>query len=140
MRIINRQRSDPRSDLYFEGSVIALKIDGMIVFFGCDDLDSIHEFYTKVLGLSLFKDQGSCRIYNSSSGSYIGFCNHLRDTSNNLSPIITILTEDVDSFFEMIRSHGIESERPSVNRRFGIYHFFLRDPEGNRVEIQRFLD
>jgi len=30
--------------------------------------------------------------------------------------------------------------KPSVNERFGIYHFFLKDPDGHRVEIQKFLD
>ena len=29
---------------------------------------------------------------------------------------------------------------PAHNPRFGIYHLFLRDPDGHLVEIQRFDD
>ena len=34
----------------------------------------------------------------------------------------------------------IAEAEPQVNEKYNIYHFFLRDPEGRKLEIQRFLD
>jgi catechol 2,3-dioxygenase-like lactoylglutathione lyase family enzyme len=31
-------------------------------------------------------------------------------------------------------------KRPTMNTTYNIYHFFMRDPDGYLVEIQRFLD
>ena len=34
----------------------------------------------------------------------------------------------------------IAEGEPQVNEKYNIYHFFLRDPEGRKLEVQRFLD
>ncbi|NLI06551.1 MAG: VOC family protein [Thermotogaceae bacterium] len=117
-----------------------MKINGAIFFLGCHSLEKINEFYQGFLGLELFRDQRNCRIYSVPSGGMIGFCEHLPVEAGTLSPIMTFLTEFVDDFHEKAIKLGMAPDRPSINEKFGIYHFFLKDPEGYRVEIQKFLD
>ncbi len=115
---------------------------GIIPFFGTNDLEATSEFYEGLLGLSLFKDQGNCRIYQVRPGAHVGFCTHLEVVQGKRSPIITLLTESVDKVYHKIRTekqYPIEEER-IVNAKYNIYHFFVKDPNGYLVEIQKFLD
>ena len=67
-------------------------------------------------------------------------CEHL-DRPTGRSVITTLVTDDVDGWCERIASNGGSLESgPEHNDRFGIYHAFLRDPDGNHLEIQRFDD
>lgn len=115
--------------------------EGTVVFFGAGDLERTDRFYRQTLGLELFKDQGLCRIYRVPGGGMVGFCSHQEVVAGDKSPIITLLTADVDGCHDKLRLEGLEPEgKPRANPRFNIYHFFLRDPDGYCVEIQRFLD
>jgi len=113
---------------------------GSIVFLGVGDIEKTDKFYRGKLGLELYKDQGLCRIYRVPEGGMIGFCTHQDVVSRQKSPIITFLTGDVDGWYEKLSQEGIKMEsEPKTNPRFNIYHFFLSDPDGYTVEIQRFL-
>jgi len=114
--------------------------DGLIIFLGTDDLEATHNFYSDVLGLPLYKDQGACRIYDIPGGGRLGFCTHIPVTKAEKSPIITLLTEDVDAVHTSIQQTGQNLDPPRINPRFKVYHFFATDPNGYWVEIQRFLD
>ena len=49
------------------------------------------------------------------------------------------MLNDVDGAYEVLVALGVETEAPpKLNERFGIYHFFARDPDGYRLELQRF--
>jgi hypothetical protein len=57
------------------------------------------------------------------------------------SPIITLVTEEVDDIYKKLIAAGVEvSGPPEYNPKFNIYHFFLKDPNGYSIEIQNFLD
>lgn len=115
--------------------------NGSIAFFGTTDLERTHQFYSELLGLSLYRDQGLCRIYAVPGGGLLGFCQHMAVTAQDKSPIITLLTEDVDGKYQKLARSGIEVvSKPQANTRFRIYHFFVKDPNGYTVEIQKFLD
>lgn len=115
--------------------------NGSIVFFGVSDLEAVDAFYRDLLGLPLYKDQGLCRIYRVPGGGKLGFCNHVPITAGSKSPIITLLTEDVDALYETLCArYSADIDRPAVNEKFRIYHFFTTDPHGYTVEIQKFLD
>ncbi|MFW5873426.1 MAG: VOC family protein [Bacillota bacterium] len=119
------------------------KLKGMISFFGAKDLETVSQFYLQIPGIELYKDQGKCLIFKVDGGGYLGFCRHLKETPGDQSPIITLLTEDkasVDRVFERFKEAMIETkESPELNREFGIYHFFLKDPTGYTLEIQTFI-
>lgn len=111
-----------------------------ILFLGTEDLEETDNFYRNLMGMDLYKDQGQCRIYKVNEGSYLGFCTHIKKTREEKSPIITLVVDDVDKVYEILRSKDIETEtKPQENKKFKIYHFFLKDNNGYSVEIQKFL-
>ncbi|HOW90510.1 MAG TPA: VOC family protein [Elusimicrobiales bacterium] len=115
-------------------------IGGQIIFLHTGDLAKTGDFYERVLGLPLAADQGDCRIYRVSRDGYIGFCGRAPMPDRPETVIITLVSEDVDGWRRFLESKGAECEtRPVESPAYGIYHFFLRDPNGYRIEIQRFL-
>ncbi len=112
---------------------------GFIAFFGSQDLETTHKFYTGLLGLTLAIDQGACRIYRVPGGGFIGFCEHLEVSCAGRAPILTFVTNEVDRVYEKSRRLGVKVlSEPKVNDKFGIYHFFAEDPQGYTVEVQCF--
>jgi len=116
-------------------------ITQQITFLYTDDLAATTRFYEGVFGFRLALDQGTCRIYHTAIDSYLGFCQRQGVQPEHSDVVFTLVTPDVDGWFAFLRRKGIAFEKtPAVNLRFNIYHFFLRDPNGYLIEIQRFLD
>lgn len=114
---------------------------GLIAFYGTSDMHKTHSFYNEVLGLPLALEQTTCRLYAVPGGGHVGFCEHLPVTHAHKSPLITLVTNDVDAIYERILAAGIKPEvEPQENTEFKLYHFFVKDPVGYTVEIQQFLD
>ncbi len=114
--------------------------DAQITFLPVADLERSRAFYEGVLGLQLVVDQGTCHIFAAAVAAYVGTC---LDEEACIADgvIITFVTDDVDGWCGRIASTGGSVERgPEHNDRFGIYHAFLRDPDGHLIEIQRFDD
>ncbi|MFX1570842.1 MAG: VOC family protein [Promethearchaeota archaeon] len=112
-----------------------------ITFLGSKNLELTSNFYQNGLGLTIFKDQGVCLIFNINNQSKIGFCEHMDVIHNDRSPILTLVTENVDEVYETLRNYGLEIvEKPKINHKLKIYHFFFKDPNGYTIEIQKFLD
>ena len=118
---------------------MTLPIDEQITFLYCEDLTKTAPFYEDVLGFELALDQGTCRIYHiTGRKAYFGLCERATPREKN-GVIFTIVTQDVDAWYERITSHGIECEyAPRFNETYNIYHFFVKDPEGYLLEFQRF--
>lgn len=116
-------------------------LEAQITFLYTRDLAETAHFYEEILGLTLKLDQGSCRIYRVSAGGYLGFCQRSEVAAEASERIIlTLVTQDVDGWYERLCARGVVFEHPpATNPRYNIYHFFLRDPNGYLVEIQRFL-
>ena len=114
--------------------------DGLVTFLPVADIERAGGFYRDVLGLDLVVDQGVCRIYRVSTDGFLGVCEHLEGGRRD-GVIVTLVTDDVDGWCAQIEERGgVLESQPEANERFGIYHAFLRDPDGNRLEIQRFDD
>ena len=112
-----------------------------ITFLGTEDLEKTSRFYQNVLGLTLYLDQGVCRIFNVNNQSKIGFCEHMSIIHGEKNPILTLVTEEVDEMYRKITSSEVKiPEKPKINLKFNIYHFFLQDPNGYTIEIQKFLN
>lgn len=117
-------------------------VDGQITFLMTRDLEGTARFYEEVLGLPLKLDQGTCRIYQVSGDGYLGFCRQKEgaEAPDPRAIIVTLVTQDVDSWYERLRQRGVAFVKPpAVNPDYDIYHCFLRDPNGYLLEIQRFL-
>nr|MBN1228422.1 VOC family protein [Anaerolineae bacterium] len=120
-------------------------IDSQITFLYTRDLEKTVAFYEGVLGLDLWLDQGTCRIYRTAADSYLGLCERKEMPDLPAGPdqhrvIFTLVTDAVDEWYKYLQEQGVEFEKPpQENPRYRIYHCFLRDPEGYLIEIQRFL-
>lgn len=112
-----------------------------ITFLGASDLGATATFYEKILALPLVLDQGTCRIYRTAGGAYLGFCKHLPVARAGRHVIVTLVSQEVDAWYEYLLNKGVEIEKPpGLNPNYDIYHFFVRDPNGYLVEVQNFLD
>ncbi len=115
--------------------------DALIAFYPCHDLGATRDFYERDLGLRLERDQGSCLIFGVAGGGYLGFCQHERPLAEHPGLILTLVLDDVDGVYQRLKRRAVETEGPpKLNEPFGIYHFFARDPDGYRLEVQRFLE
>ncbi|AZR73374.1 glyoxalase [Anoxybacter fermentans] len=115
--------------------------DGLIAFYGTNDLEKTDQFYRKILGLTLYKDLKTRRIYNVPGGGKLGFCSHMPVVKENKNPIITLLAIHVNEMYNRLLKAGITiPEPPKEDRGFKIHHFFIKDPNGYTVEICRFLE
>lgn len=122
-------------------------ITQQITFIYTADLARAATFYEDVMGLSLWRDQGTCRIYHVSTDGLLGICQTgsgargIPHAGLQTNVILTIVTDDVDAWYQHLADHGVSFEKaPETNPRYAIYHCFLRDPDGYLIEIQRFLD
>jgi catechol 2,3-dioxygenase-like lactoylglutathione lyase family enzyme len=116
-------------------------IEQQVTFLATQDLQANTAFYVDVLGLSLVLDQGACRIYQTGKAAFLGFCQHLPLVPGQQPVIITLVSQDVDGWYEYVLERGVAVEkRPALNTTYNIYHFFMTDPDGYLIEIQRFLD
>ncbi|MBD2727789.1 VOC family protein [Nostoc sp. FACHB-892] len=119
------------------------QIGQQITFFYTHNLNASIKFYEEMLGFELWLDQGTCRIYTVSSSGYLGLCQTSEistpSADNQSSVIFTLVTQQVDEWFEYLKERGIKFEKPpTLNEKYNIYHCFLRDPSGYLIEIQRF--
>jgi catechol 2,3-dioxygenase-like lactoylglutathione lyase family enzyme len=118
-------------------------IEQQITFLYTADLAASARFYEDVLGLTLARDQRTCRIYHVSGDAYLGICQRddARPDPTRRDIIVTLVTPDVDDWYTTLQARGVTFEKPpEVNPAYQIYHCFLRDPNGYLIEIQRFLD
>ncbi|MEH2135469.1 VOC family protein [Nostoc sp.] len=119
------------------------QIEQQITFFYTHNFKDSTEFYEQMLGLKLWLDQGTCRIYTVSGSGYLGFC-QASETSTppadkQPSVIFTLVTQQVNEWFEYLKQRGVKFEKPpTLNEKYNIYHCFFRDPSGYLIEIQRF--
>ena len=117
-----------------------MSFDAQITFLPVADLDASRAFYEGVLGLEVATDQGSCLIFATGGGSYVGVCE--RDGASPSSGVIlTLVANDVDGWSQKLEAANVDVvSGPDHSEAYGIYHVFFHDPDGHLLEIQRFDD
>jgi len=116
-------------------------IDQQITFLYTRDLARTAHFYEQIMGFEVAVDQGDCRIYRLLDTALVGFCERATAPEEPQGIIFTLVTDEVDAWFEHLSAQGVEYETPpTLNAKYNIYHSFLRDPNGYLIEIQTFLD
>ena len=116
------------------------KIDAQISWVYTEDLDATADFYGRILGLDCSRDQGSARVYRTAAGAFIGLCRAFEDrVVEPKGGMISIVTDDVDGWYRRLQANGLAIDEPPRRlERFGIYSFFVRDPNGYVIEFQQF--
>ena len=118
------------------------RIDDQITWVYTNDLPGTARFYAETLGLTQVLDQGQCRVFRTCDHGYIGVCK-VRP-GRHVEPkgvVLTLVTKQVDEWHERLRKAGAMIEAPPKDSpEYGIYAFFAQDPNGYRLEFQRFHD
>lgn len=114
-----------------------------IMFLPCEDLKETVAFYTGIIGITVNQVMGDCVILDSGYG-YLGFCNYGDGRPLAQGICISFNEEDtagVDRMYAKILKTAPEIlvEKPKQHDRFAVYSFFLKDPNGYLVEIQKIL-
>lgn len=116
-------------------------MESMVVFYPCLDIVKTTQFYTEIIGLKLFQDQGSAKIFDTGYG-YLGFCeydDHVLATKTCISFNLKE-TSDVDKTYQKIKKllPGPLTP-PQRHPKFAVYSFFIQDPNGYNIEFQKIL-
>ncbi len=107
-----------------------------IVFFNTVSLNKIKAFYLENLDFSVWLDQKDCLILRNGN-LFLGFCEREPPDTNGVITIFYREKEKVDEVY--LKIQGLAESEPKINEKYGIYHFFARDPEGRIIEVQSFL-
>ncbi|MDH3537103.1 MAG: VOC family protein [Gammaproteobacteria bacterium] len=115
-------------------------ISAQISWIYTHDLDSTTVFYADVLGLECSRDAGDARIFRTAANAYIGLCRAFSDrVVEPRGGMISIVTGSVDAWYRRLLGKGLVIDDPPHRlEQFGIYTFFVSDPNGYRIEFQQF--
>ena len=95
----------------------------------------LEEFYVNRLGCEIWMVQADCRIYR--HGNFLfGFCERETTDSRAMLTFIFDSRAEIDALYEKFSDRALN--RPALNEKYDIYHFFARDPEERTVEFQYF--
>jgi catechol 2,3-dioxygenase-like lactoylglutathione lyase family enzyme len=118
-----------------------LVVEQYITFIYVKDLERTSQFYEEVMGFPLILDQGGCRIVKIAGDTYLGYCAVSDRARGGEGVLLTLVTSQVDEWFEHLTGKGVNVlGQPKSNPDYGIYHFFLLDPDGYKLEVQQFDD
>jgi predicted enzyme related to lactoylglutathione lyase len=122
----------------------ARPVSANITFLYYRNLARAAQFYEEIMGLTLAVDQGTCRIYEITRGSYIGLVDGEHGThkpSRDKPVILSFVSDDVDGWHEHLVQHGITIFRPlKTHDSIGVRGFMALDPEGYTLEFETFTD
>jgi predicted enzyme related to lactoylglutathione lyase len=119
------------------------RVQSQITFLYYDDLQAASQFYGDVMGFALVEDQRWAKIYQASRGAYVGIVAGERGfhkPQEKNAVLLTLLVSDVAQWYEYLKSQGVKivtelEEKEDIRVRC----FFLEDPGGYSIEVQRFL-
>lgn len=77
-----------------------------IIFTYTDNLVKTSNFFAETMELDLVVDQGSCHIFRLTQTSYLGVCNLADRPTEKTAVTITIVSDDVDSWYEFFTAKG----------------------------------
>ena len=107
-----------------------------IIFFKTKDLEAMKEFYHSRIGMTIWLVQSDCVILKHSN-LLLGFCEREEVDSQGIITFFYPDREDVDEMYQKLQPWTIDE--PKENETYGIYHFFIKDPDDRLVEFQAFL-
>jgi hypothetical protein len=110
---------------------------GGIIFYQTKGLENLHQFYTGIIGATLWLDQGGCRIYKFGNMLF-GFCQRENTQTEALLTFVYPDRKGVDKVYEKLSK--LAEAMPIDNPDYRIYHFYAKDPDSRLIEFQFFWD
>lgn len=120
-----------------------LKIASQITFLYYKDLPAAQRFYEDIMNFELAEDQGWAKIYRVNGNAFVGLVDEARGSlkvQENSAVMLTLVSDDVRGWYDYLRGKDVEFVRDfGVSEEIQIEYFFIRDPGGYIIEIERFL-
>lgn len=107
-----------------------------IIFFKTRILRELQEFYISKLEMEVWLEQEDCTVLRHGN-LLVGFCQRDNYEINGMITLFYDSKSDVDAMYE--RLVNIAEAPPIENKKYKIYQFFAKDPEGRVLEFQHFM-
>lgn len=108
-----------------------------IIFFKTKKLIELKKFYLEEIGCNIWLEQAECCILKFGNMLF-GFCD--REEVDKCG-MITFFYETKEEVYDMYKKFSsIAENKPKMNPKYKIYHFFAKDPEERTIEFQWFED
>ena len=118
-------------------------IESCITFLPVSNLEKTVQFYIEVVGLTVWKDMGSCVIFDCGKG-YWGFCQYNDGRPPATGTCMSLncgSCAEVDEKYRRLTALGIQTQgQPKRHAIFPVYSFFFADPDGYLLEFQKIVD
>jgi hypothetical protein len=106
-----------------------------ILFLKTKNLKNLKEFYSNI-DSEIWLDQGDCIIFKHDNFLF-GFCERDKISKDGLLTFFYKNKQEVDVLYT--RLHKWADNKPAKNKKYNIYNFFAKDPDGREIEFQAFL-
>ena len=116
-------------------------MESSVVFFPCHNQQETRDYYTNVLGLTIYQEKEGNLILDTGYG-YLGFVEYGDDRPMATGVCISFnceSREQVDEVYQRIKDNpacGVKGA-PQHHPRFPVYSFFFSDPNGYTLEFQK---
>ena len=92
-------------------------------------------FYVDVLGLQVVMDLGWIVTLSDPARPDVQLSLMTHDETAAVVPVASIEVDDVDAAYALALSRGAEVVHPLTDEPWGVRRFFVRDPDGNVVNV-----
>ncbi len=92
-------------------------------------------FYTGVLGMQVVMDHGWIVTLSDPHRPEVQLSLMTHDETAPVVPVASIEVDDVDAAYQLAVQRGAEIVHPLTDEPWGVRRFFVRDPDGNVVNV-----
>jgi len=101
----------------------------------CSSPEQSAQFYSAVVGMEIVMDHGWIMTLAEPTNSPTQLSLMTHDETAPVLPVLSIEVDDVDSSYHAAKAAGAEIVHELTDEAWGVRRFFVRDPDGNVVNI-----
>lgn len=101
----------------------------------CRSLAQVTAFYVDVLGLEVVMDHGWIVTLSDPRRPEVQLSLITEDATAPVVPVASIEVDDVEAAYRLAQKRGAEIVHPLTEEPWGVRRFFVRDPDGNVVNV-----
>lgn len=113
-----------------------MRVTGVTANLPVSDVDSARRFYAEFLGLAVEEmNLGWVARYRTEDGSAT-LQVVTRDATSTVDSVLSVhVGDDIEEAYAEARRRGYEIVHPLTQEPWGVRRFFVRDPDGNVINI-----
>jgi catechol 2,3-dioxygenase-like lactoylglutathione lyase family enzyme len=98
-------------------------------------LEKAKSFYTQVLGLQVVMDHGWIVTLADPERPHAQLSIMTHDATAAVVPVASIQVDDLDASYQAAQAAGAEIVHELTSEPWGVRRFFVRDPDGNVLNV-----